>query len=627
MKGCTGKPLNSWPNLVDHYIHSPNKKIEAGTFLGLPGKSFDQDRCLHFEIFTDDSIKAFIKPHEKLDKSDITILHVKKGSTLFKRENTFVANVGGASIPAHSRVTIESDGSDSDYVKVTATDAGIVFNRSDLSLKYEGGHYLGIIQKLSEYQLKNSSLTADSKIEFISYAKSTGIVCSDAASDDFRLTAFPIPLSEQKTYWVKHEDITTQDIKSKGSFLTNSLTELYPEKPDAYSFINETSEGCSDECYIDLSGCEQYKDSDVKAWYHVTLPFDDLGFFHPINVSLGVNRLDNKQGWIKAENTDLTSPLNWPGFNLVGVEGLGGKEAKIDFEGCSPFFSEILQDIDLNKDGKIVPSEMRAALKNDVLAERMGRVIAKHPTEWQSDDKCSKWVHLKEIVNDDAAFESAKKQITELAWWDKAKAAGADLPGSSEVYHLQGLSFLKTMEVVTKKKGIGYNTYNNDVDIKTRWKKGFGRKISKQNAYNEFLLESGKQHPDIDLIVFKALIAQESGFDSTASNQRGYAGLTQVGWEPWKLEAKFSLGFSSEGRDQRTGEYIYDLTHDERFKSSKSILGGMKVLKLKISYIDKKLLKYNPDISMLERYKLYIASDNGGQGTISICLATAKKRE
>jgi len=75
----------------------------------------------------------------------------------------------------------------------------------------------------------------------------------------------------------------------------------------------------------------------------------------------------------------------------------------------------------------------------------MSRVIAKHPSEWQSDDQCSKWLHLKAIVNDDAAFENAKKQITELAWWDKAKTAGADLPGSSEIYHLNPLAFINSM--------------------------------------------------------------------------------------------------------------------------------------------------------------------------------------
>jgi hypothetical protein len=48
---------------------------------------------------------------------------------------------------------------------------------------------------------------------------------------------------------------------------------------------------------------------------------------------------------------------------------------------------------------------MRAAFKKDVLAERMSRVIAKHPSEWRSDEQCSKWKHLEDLVPDDAAFE------------------------------------------------------------------------------------------------------------------------------------------------------------------------------------------------------------------------------
>jgi len=53
----------------------------------------------------------------------------------------------------------------------------------------------------------------------------------------------------------------------------------------------------------------------------------------------------------------------------------------------------------------------------------------------------SKWQYLKDLVPDDAAFEEAKTQIKNLAWWDDAKTAGADLPMSPEVYHLHPLVF------------------------------------------------------------------------------------------------------------------------------------------------------------------------------------------
>jgi muramidase (phage lysozyme) len=97
---------------------------------------------------------------------------------------------------------------------------------------------------------------------------------------------------------------------------------------------------------------------------------------------------------------------------------------------------------------------MRATLKNEVLAERMGRVIAKHPSEWQSDDECSKWEHLKDLVPDDAAFEEAKNQILEMVWWDDVSCAGADLPVGPEVYHLNPISYSTQLLIIEKTASI-----------------------------------------------------------------------------------------------------------------------------------------------------------------------------
>jgi hypothetical protein len=49
-------------------------------------------------------------------------------------------------------------------------------------------------------------------------------------------------------------------------------------------------------------------------------------------------------------------------------------------------------------------------------------------------------------VPDEAAVEEAKMQIKNLAWWDKAKAAGADLPASPEVYHIHPISFIEQLD-------------------------------------------------------------------------------------------------------------------------------------------------------------------------------------
>ncbi|MGR6874562.1 hypothetical protein ACU6U9_20230 [Pseudomonas sp. HK3] len=230
--------------------------------------------------------------------------------------------------------------------------------------------------------------------------------------------AFPIADAAQKAYWVKRDLINSQNITTdgvdKGTILFNSLNMLYEQNPVTFTFQEESEKASSDEALIDLTSCKSCKDSDGETWYEVTLPFDDKGLWHYLSLLNGVNQTAQEKGWIKASDTALTSPLNWPGFKLAKEVGAGSQDARIDYQNLTPYFKELFEDIDISGNGAISAREMKAALKDDVLADRLSRVIAKHPSEWQSDDTCSKWTHLKELVPDDAAFEEAKMQIKNL---------------------------------------------------------------------------------------------------------------------------------------------------------------------------------------------------------------------
>ena len=620
-------------------VHSLNQKITAGDLLGNPGVNFSQNNCLHFEIFSDDSIVNFIEDHKNLKESEKTILQINKGSKLFQRKKVDVPKAV-ATIKKYSRIKIEDTDANSEYVKITATGVGSLALSSDMEGYDENSEqYKGIKENLEKYKAQISNeLNESTRLDFIYYANAAGDVTARAVPGH-RLVAYPIAATDQKAYWVKRDLINSQNIttddKDKGTILFNSLNMLYEENPIKFIFQEESALGSSDDCLTDLAECKTCKDSDGDLWYEVELPFDDKGFLHYLSRLNGVNRTNQEKGWVKASDTKLTSPLNWPGFKLAKEAGKGSKDARIDYNNLTPFFKELFEDIDSDGNGAISAGEMKAALRDDLLSDRLSRVIAKHPSEWHVDAGLTKWQYLNEVITDNDELEEAKTQIKNMAWWDDALCSGADFPMFPDVYHLHPIAAIGQLAEITKGKGIGYNTYENSVEILTTWKKGFGRQIAKQNEYNKFLMEAGKEHPDIDLLVFKSIIAQESGFDKAASNSVGYAGLTQVGWKTWKLESQYSLGSSSEGREEETGEYFYDLITDERFDPPKSILGGMRVLKNKIKYLDGKINKYkpetsaiekyNPKISMLERYKLYIASYNGGQGTIEKCLIAADK--
>ena len=440
-------------------VHCPNQTIKSGDLLGYPGVNFSQNNSLHFEIFTDDSIVDFIKDHDNLDPSDKTILQVNKGSKLFQRVKVN-APKAAASIEKYSRIKIEDTGADSEYVQITVTDTCGVIKKVDMEgYDSSSSQYTGIKDSLEQYQSKISTdLAADSRLEFIYYSNAVGGVKTSDTSDGNRLVAFPIVDSAQKTYWVKRDLINSQNITTddvdKGTIIFNSLNMLYEQNPDDFTFQDESALGSSDEALVDLINCKSYKGSDGETWYEVILPFDDKGLWHYLSLLNGVNRTAQQKGWVKASDTALTSPLNWPGFKLTKEEGVGSQDARIDYQNLTPYFNELFEDVDINGNGAISAREMKAALKDDVLADRLSRVIAKHPSEWQSDEACSKWAHLKELVPDDAAFEEAKMQIRNLAWWDKAKVAGASLPASPEVYHLHPLSYLNQVIAIQKTESI-----------------------------------------------------------------------------------------------------------------------------------------------------------------------------
>ncbi len=195
--------------------------------------------------------------------------------------------------------------------------------------------------------------------------------------------------------------------------------------------------------------CKTCTDSDGNLWYEVELPFDDKGALHYLSLRFGVNRTAQEKGWVKKSDTVLTSPLNWPSFKLAKETGKGSKDARIDYKNLTPFFKELFEGIDITSSGALSAGDVNTALKDNVMSDSLSRVIAKHPSEWQADANHTKWQHLKEIVPDEAALKETKKQIKSLAWWGDAKAAGADLPVSPEIYHLHGLSCIENLKYIS----------------------------------------------------------------------------------------------------------------------------------------------------------------------------------
>ncbi len=176
---------------------------------------------------------------------------------------------------------------------------------------------------------------------------------------------------------------------------------------------------------------------------------------------------------------------------------------------------------------------------------------------------------------------------------------------------MQGFRCKYYDEMVKVEKVGEATTSGNGHEIETHWKNKKGFLVPNQNDYNDDIYAAAKKH-NLDPLVFKSLIAQESHFESDVGNEKGYAGLTQVGG-PAVSEANLSIGTTA-----KVGKkWVYDKKGDERFDPKKSIEAGALILSLKRSRIDKLVIsKFTSPPSDEEKWKFYLAAYNGGEGVI-----------
>ncbi len=146
----------------------------------------------------------------------------------------------------------------------------------------------------------------------------------------------------------------------------------------------------------------------------------------------------------------------------------------------------------------------------------------------------------------------------------------------------------------------------NGHEIETHWK-GF----SAQNDFNDEIYAAAKKY-NLEPLVFKSLIAQESAFDPKARNDMGFAGLTQVGGPAIK---EAGLGTGTTAKLEK--KWVYDIKGDERFDPKKSIEAGAKILSIKRTRVDQFVLsKFKQAPTEDEKWKFYLAAYNGGEGVV-----------
>jgi hypothetical protein len=411
----------------------PNIDIQAGACLGYPGHNLDQKNCLHFEIFTDESLITFMKnPYNEGEKS---ILKIPATTPIYRRKQIPV-EPADKKIRELTQIEITETSTSGDFVKVKTIKQAGLLRHADLIWHSDSSSYT-IKSNLEIYKKYwGNELTTETPLNFL--AKCNESLDINATNPEWRLAC--VELTTQSHYWVKKTDLSLIEIPQKGSFLKSACECVYTKKPEQY-FFEPTNDYTSDDVTINLTNCTIEPDNNSTTWVNARLPRVNKGAPAFFDFSQSKSWPKQNNGWVREKDCEKLSPYDWPGFKLLKETGLGGKDAYIDVNNLNKFFREIIDTIDINNDGMINYQEIRNAYKNPTINQRLAYTIAKHPTEWDVDESVTKWSHLETWFKSSESFEEAKKQIRNLTFWGEINTLNY-----TDVYHINPLSFIRSIK-------------------------------------------------------------------------------------------------------------------------------------------------------------------------------------
>ena len=168
--------------------------------------------------------------------------------------------------------------------------------------------------------------------------------------------------------------------------------------------------------------------------------------------------------------------------------------------------------------------------------------------------------------------------------------------------------------------------------ITTSWTRGYGRDVTRQNRFNGEIAAAQTRWADLDPLVLKSLLAQESGFRSRVVNRYGYAGVAQLGVAEAR-QVGLHTGRSHMSSARRGVAAYVDRAHDERLIPKKAIPGAAKLLRAKASVLERGLTtKRWGELPGFSRYgepegddywRFAAAAYNGGEGTVLLAMRIA----
>ncbi|TKC96340.1 pesticin C-terminus-like muramidase [Polyangium fumosum] len=391
--------------------------VGAGAILGYPGVFFTRPSTVHFEVLTGDV--EFMK-NPKGDTGGQGLLHVPAGTKLKKRKTVTPPEVK-VDMPAGARLTLIEQ-PPGDLRKVACAEVIGWTKRSALGPydKATGTYALEApLATLTAQAGGGAAIPIDAKKgDKVHYVAEKG--------DTDRQVRFVLPAAEvaKRTGWAKRDALGDWNATSKRYTLKAPLVVLYKDKPDDAVTFEEGAGTTAEDVFTDVlpaSDARVYKDQQGKTWQEV-----DGG---------------GSKGWAELEKDGkVLCPYDWPRWQRIEESSKFSQDGLCDAPG-------LLALVDENKDGNVTAAEIKAALGDPVLAQKLRRVACLHPTEWAGEVPGLDRLLGPPWNLDAASLAATRDYIKKLGFWGDASSAG--LPSKDKVWHLHPIGLIEHWRTLT----------------------------------------------------------------------------------------------------------------------------------------------------------------------------------
>ncbi|MRG95827.1 pesticin C-terminus-like muramidase [Polyangium spumosum] len=385
--------------------------VTAGAILGYPGVFFTRPATTHFEVLTGDV--EFMK-NPKGDKGGPGLLQIAAGTKFKTRKNVTPPEVK-VDWPAGARLSLVEQ-PPGDLRKVACSEA-VGWTKRELLGAYDQGS--------AAYTLAAplATLTTEpgggATIE-INAPKGAKVYWVAQKGESDRQVRYVLPKAEQekRTGWTKRELLGDWDGKTSRYTLKSALPVLSKEKPDGAVVFEDGAGSNAAEIFTEIlpaSDARVFKDKEGKVWQEV-----DFG---------------GGKGWIEVDkDTKVLFAYDWPRWQRIEEPGKFSQDGLCD----AP---SLLGLVDENKDGKVSAAEIKAALKDPAIAEKLRRIACLHPTEWAGEVPGLDRLKGPPWNLDDASLATTREYIKKLGFWGDASSAG--LPSKDKVWHLHPIGLIE----------------------------------------------------------------------------------------------------------------------------------------------------------------------------------------